>query len=541
MTNHRLTFLSFVAILSSTRQPSRGPLVPTSVNALSPIGRSENYFQCTRLGSDNHIVPYSTNGVAVTGFTASRVSRTSSLHMATSSSDLKNDIEQTKNVSTVDNKSPIKKEKQVDKSSKAPGKKREKRFEGISNNVVSRLARAAKEAAVAKKKKKTAAAANDSSDESSFTENTFEDDEDMNETQNDLSSISKLNSVIDRELLKPNDGYKPARETDSIRVLLEHNNNQKQNTFRPALNKSVVSASSGSSSSSAKLQDTSLIPKDVAIVFGRPLAEDQLTIEYAIRLVSLAKAMKFEGYRPALICFCGPASTPMNSANTAAAKHRSVTSCGVEFFQKLCADNDISLEGINLCRIPSLSSTIVSRSSHNEDRHEDGYLNKHASSFSFSSSWSIFSLSPVVKKLLNKHFLEQWLEESEAYESDMDEYGMTRQEPRKKIHIHWKLFSTEYHLCNLNDIHIRSSRQSPLARLTHDLEHAANNEEYRRGIIQTTWSFHYSIYPYVVSSNKQKMKEAFLGKCYLMAQSLVPLLVNLQGVAENVRYLQSWL
>jgi len=115
---------------------------------------------------------------------------------------------------------------------------------------------------------------------------------------------------------------------------------------------------------------------------------------------------------------------------------------------------------------------------------------------------------------------------------------MTRQEPRKKIHIHWKLFSTEYHLCNLNDIHIRSPRQSPLARLMHDLEHAARSEHYRRGIIQTTWSFHYSVYPYVVSSNKEKMKEAFLGKCYLMAQSLVPLLVNLKGVAENSEFFQ---
>lgn len=34
------------------------------------------------------------------------------------------------------------------------------------------------------------------------------------------------------------------------------------------------------------------------------------------------------------------------------------------------------------------------------------------------------------------------------------------------------------------------------------------------------------------------MKEAFLGKCFLMAQSLVPLLVNLKGVAENSEFFQ---
>eukprot|EP00531_Pseudo-nitzschia_arenysensis_P017964 CAMPEP_0116138224 /NCGR_PEP_ID=MMETSP0329-20121206/12673_1 /TAXON_ID=697910 /ORGANISM="Pseudo-nitzschia arenysensis, Strain B593" /LENGTH=613 /DNA_ID=CAMNT_0003633203 /DNA_START=285 /DNA_END=2126 /DNA_ORIENTATION=- len=475
--------------------------------------------------------------------------------MATSSSDLKNDIEQTKNLATIDNESPTKKQKATDKTLEELGGKREKKFEGISNNVVSRLARAAKEAAVAKKKKEITSAANDnkktrmgmdvsyigrSGDASSFTENMFEDDEHTSENQSDLSSITKLNSVIDQELLRPNDGYKPARETDSIRVLLEHNNNQKQDNGRPAFNKSIISPSSASSSklhNKGKNSDTNLTQKDVAIVFGRPLGEDQITIEYAIRLVSLAKAMKFEGYKPNLICFCGPASTPTNShtTNTTTTKNRSVTSIGVEFFQKLCADNGISLEGTDLCRVPSLSLT---RSNSHKESHDDGYSNKHASSFSFSSSWSIFSLSPVAKKLLGKHYLEKWLEESEAYESDMDEYGMTRQEPRKKIHIHWKLFSTEYHLCNLNDIHIRSPRQSPLARLTHDLEHAASSEDYRRGIIQTTWSFHYSIYPYVVSSNKQKMKEAFLGKCYLMAQSLVPLLVNLKGVAENSEFFQ---
>lgn len=283
-----------------------------------------------------------------------------------------------------------------------------------------------------------------------------------------------------------------------------------------------------------------MTPKDVAIVFGRPLCDGEITIEYAARLVSLAKAMKYEGYKPSLVCFCGPSSSPQVSTTASASttKQPSVPSIGVEFFRHLCSINDISLEGTDLCRVPSLSSTSTTRrNKSHQDKYDDSFLGSFSSS-SFSSSWSIFSLSPVVKKLLGKHYFEKWLEESEAYESDMDEYGMTRQEPRKKIHIHWKLFSTEYHLCNLNDIHIRSPRQSPLARLMHDLEQAVNSEDYRRGIVQTTWSFHYSIYPYVMSSSKEKMKEAFLGKCYLMAQSLVPLLVNLKGVAENVSLIQ---
>jgi hypothetical protein len=287
------------------------------------------------------------------------------------------------------------------------------------------------------------------------------------------------------------------------------------------------------------INDDNLTRNDVAIVFARPLSEDQLTIEYAARLASLAKAMKFEGYKPTLICFFGPTSLAApTKVDTSASKHKSITSIGVEFFKRLCAVNEISLEETDLCRIPYLTTRTNSQQHYNEDSRDEGYYhmfsNEHASSSSFASSWSPSLLNPLVKKLLNKKYVEKWLEESEAYESDMDEYGMTRQEPRKKIHIHWKLFSTEYHLCNLNDIHIRSPRQSPLARLMHDLEHAASSEHFRIGIIQTSWSFHYSIYPYVVSSEKEKMKEAFLGKCYLMAQSLVPLLVNLKGVAENV-------
>jgi len=481
MRNWRLaTFFSFVTIvLSSRRQSSRGgTLALKAVSPLSTKGivRPEIHYVCSP-------PPVAATAVITSFATKSRMS-TWSLNMATSSSDLKNDITQTKILTTRVDEGVIKKKKQSEKDLEDTSKKQAKRFKGISNNVVSRLAKAAKEAAVkkrktttatAKEKKKATRSAGPSFND--YTKDTlcfdddcplFDDDEDSDENQDDLSSIMKLNNVIDEELLRPTDGYKPSRETDSIRVLLEHNNNQNRNSGRPTFNKSVVSSSSSEllkNKKNGKNNDNNMTHKDVAIVFARPLSEDQLTIEYAVRLVSLAKAMKFEGYKPNLICFMGPAS-------------------------------------------------------------------------SFASSWSPSSLNPVVKKMLNKKYLEKWLEESKAYESDMDEYGMTRQEPRKKIHIHWKLFSTEYHLCNLNDIHIRSPRQSPLARLMHDLEHAARSEHYRRGIIQTTWSFHYSVYPYVVSSNKEKMKEAFLGKCYLMAQSLVPLLVNLKGVAENSEFFQ---
>ncbi|VEU37420.1 unnamed protein product [Pseudo-nitzschia multistriata] len=501
--------------------------------------------------------------------------------MAISSKDLKNDTSvPTTEITSGANKNK-KRQKSTNNNDKDTAEARQRgarKLKPIGNNVVSRLARAAKEAAAAKKrKKKTKNYAEKNYASSNLRRENdhkvvdddlyFDNDDTMfdnggvqdEEEHHDLSSITNLNKVIDEELLRHPDGYKPSRETDSIRILLEHNNNQDRNNGRTGTTlqkKSIISSSSPSKSSSSKLRkkkDSNLIHNDVAIVFARPLVEGQLTIEYAVRLVSLAKAMKFEGYKPSLICFCSPASangaSTLSSQSTirSASKSKSdgVTSMGFEFFRQLCVANEISLDGTSLCPIPNASSQSISRSIDQQydsddpnDTYRSTFSTQHTSTSSFRSSWSPFSLSPIVKKLLDKKYLEKWLEESQDYESDMDEYGMTRQEPRKKIHIHWKLFSTEYDLCNLNDIHIRSPRQSPLARLVHDLEHAANSEHYRRGIIRTTWSYHYSIYPYVVSSNTEKMKEAFLGKCYLMAQALLPLLVNLKGVADNSEFFQ---
>jgi hypothetical protein len=469
----------------------------------------------------------------------------SCLRMATSSSDLKNDLEKATPTST---------DAKQKRSSSTSVKGEAKKFKGISNNVVSRLAKAAKEAAAVKKKKKRTSSTEEGGNtnarkgEKDDTKINLDEDED---TIQNLSSISNLSNVIDEELLHPTDGYRPSRETDSIRVLLEHNSNQNdKNSVQKQKSTLSSSSSSAAASASASISPSSKKRKknngnlihqtyNVAVVFARPLVEDKITIEYAFRLVSLAKAMKFEGYKPSLICFCGPSSSsPSTCIDTTTAV--SVTSTGVKFLKHLCLANEISLEGTDLCEIPNLSTTrIISQHNNDEyDEYDESYQtfsNEHTSS-SVPSSWSPSLLNPVVRELLDQHYVEKWLEESHAYESEMDEYGMTRQEPRKKIHIHWKLFSAEYHLCNLNDIHIRSPRQSPLARLVHDLEHAASSQPYRRGIIQTSWSYHYSTYPYLISSNKKKMKEAFLGKCYLMAQSLVPLLVNLRGVAENVSF-----
>lgn len=294
-----------------------------------------------------------------------------------------------------------------------------------------------------------------------------------------LRSITDLSKTIDEELLRPRDGYRPPRETTSMRTLLEHND-QASNAIAAPGNAGRKSAC-----------------KDVAMVFSKPLYQDQITTEYASRLVLLAQIIKDDNYSPSLICFCGSTKPKLDNLV-------SETSAGVMFFRHLCAANDISLENMDICII----------------NHED------ARDTSWSSSTS---LHPVAEELYHRGYLQSWLEQSKIYESATDEYGLTRDEPRKKIHIHFTLISTDYHLCNLNDIHLRSPRQSPLKAMLQELEHSIRSF---RGLAEITWQFRYSPYPYLDSKDDLTI---FLGKCYKLAQELRPLLVNIRGVANQVR------
>lgn len=343
-----------------------------------------------------------------------------------------------------------------------------------------RLSRAAKEAAAARKKESDADGERE--EDKGDVHSMLHHKSDPNQKARDsLASISNLSKTIDEELLRPRDGYLPAGETSSMRVLLEHNDR-------------AAKAISTTKSSVPKPER-----QDVAIVFGKPLWQDQITAEYASRLALLAHTMKFEDYKPALICFCG--STTPQKDNLV-----SETSTGVIFFRHLCAANEISLVGVDLCII-------------DQEDYQDLI-------WSYSSS----SLHLVVEQLFRRHYLSTWLDQSQVCESATDEYGITREEPRKKIHVHFTLISTDYHLCNLNDIHVRSPRQSPLNSMLQELDHSVRSY---RGLVETTWRFLYSPYPYVNSNDDLTV---FLGKCFTMAQELRPLLVNIRGVAKQVRF-----
>ena len=110
--------------------------------------------------------------------------------------------------------------KGLTQTSSTMGAKRQGSKTAIRNNVVSRLAKAAKEAAATADKKKNREGTGTGRNGTDVTETVGEN------ASEKLPFITSLNKVIDEELLHPQDGYKPALETDSVRALLEHNNKQ---------------------------------------------------------------------------------------------------------------------------------------------------------------------------------------------------------------------------------------------------------------------------------------------------------------------------
>lgn len=269
---------------------------------------------------------------------------------------------------------------------------------------------------------------------------------------------------------------------------------------------------------------------NVAIVLGKNLVRDQVTVEYASRIRALVRLFKEESeFRPSLVCFCGGIYGNRNRVSNADA--------GYIFFRHMCEAQNIDLTGVEI--------------------------------FIDNRSQSDTEAVKFVTEKVRNDYIPDWLEAS-LNQTDL---------MHKQIDLHFTLISTEYHLCNINDVHHRSPRQSPFAAIEslggesaedrvirqtpigrsstkqgtfdflnyyEDYVHSnngvnikspeMNNSSYKpkpesRGIVKSSWSFHYATYPYIYAENDST---AFLGKCYLLGQELTPLLVNMKGVVEQV-------
>mmetsp|Transcript_22703 Transcript_22703/g.33523 ORF Transcript_22703/g.33523 Transcript_22703/m.33523 type:complete len:544 (-) Transcript_22703:54-1685(-) len=266
-------------------------------------------------------------------------------------------------------------------------------------------------------------------------------------------------------------------------------------------------------------EKTARSSREILVVFGKPLIDDQVTVEYASRIRELALSLLANDENiPDIICFCGCVCK---------GNHISDADAGFMFFKHLCLNEGISLQNIKI---------FVDRNSQNERK----------------------GLQNVVNHIVEEH-VSEWLAISHHSESPTDEYGMERKALRKKIKLHFTLVSSDYHLCNINDIHHRSPNQSllrPIEMLRTDdrsqqgimteyddelsaFHHGRRKRQQKNsvvnGIISCSWSYRYASYPYAYSRDEAS---SFMGKCFLLCENLRPLFVNIKGVVAEREFLQ---
>ena len=272
----------------------------------------------------------------------------------------------------------------------------------------------------------------------------------------------------------------------------------------------------------------------VAIVFGKALICDQVTVEYATRIRTLVKLLQDEPtFCPKLICFTGGVSVDQGNSISDA-------SAGYVYFRHLCAAQNVTID-------PLTTRIWVDVKSSNERE----------------------AMERIASELWRNH-IKQWLSERPLVERTNQHYGVGWKILERKVDIHFTLVSTEYHLCNLNDVHHRSPVKSflqPLVSLRGlaGSDRWENNQElevmdpnYSTSVhvkgnkvpvvaerttfggiensVDTSWSFQYGTYPFLHGDDEATV---FLGQCFLLGEELTPLLVNMKGVVEQVSFYNS--
>lgn len=336
----------------------------------------------------------------------------------------------------------------------------------------------------------------------------------------------------------------------------------------------------------------------VAIVFGKTLVQDQVSVEYAHRIRALVKMMELGGdsehseeeegvkevvddeeavpYRPRLICFTngddggsgggGAGRQQQQLQHSQQAQQRgggttggrmnsivSVASAGYIYFRHLCAYRNIAIdEAYTKFWIENDNDVVVV-----DPKGKENYYNKDERT----------SMERIAS-VLRRHHVIPWLSGRPFVERLCQHYGVRRTILERSVNVHFTLLSTEYHLCNLNDVHARSPRKSFLQPLVsmrglvgsngggggtndnkawvdnniandggsgYDESGPSNNFGGIENKVDTTWSFQYSTYPFL---HGEEDAVVFLGRCYLLGEELTPLLLNMRGVVEKTEFFQ---
>ena len=298
----------------------------------------------------------------------------------------------------------------------------------------------------------------------------------------------------------------------------------------------------------------------VAVIFAKPLIRDHVTIEYSSRLRTLVKMLRdedSENYRPRLICFVNGCSGVGGAGENRRGKNTVSDACaGYIYFRHLCASQNVTIDD-------SRTEFWVDSSVNSEGGDERSAMERVASELWRRHIKSWLKDRPLTQRL-NQHY-GRWA-------SDGDELKLAQWTVlERRVDIHFTLVSTDYHLCNLNDVHNRSPRKSflqPLVALrglvgsdrwvtqadalevmdpgystsVHVQKNAnggvlptSNNFGGIENSVDTSWSFQYSTYPFL---SDEEEAVVFLGQCYLLGEELTPLLVNMRGVVERTEFFQ---
>jgi len=310
-------------------------------------------------------------------------------------------------------------------------------------------------------------------------------------------NLLDLMQLIDEELRQNRHhhhvrGMMVAPQSDSMGAILTHNLRQEEEEEQ----ENVVTSYNGDRSGQelrggeekSRRSNKMKSIRDVAVLLAKPLQHDDITFEGAGRIRLLVKLIKDNHFRPDLICFVGGTTGSHNHVADADASYL--------FFRHLCQSQRV----LAATTVP----IFLARQSIDQD-----------------------ALEKIVQHI-QQQYLTDWKQEHTAVltlNSASDKDIETRL-PRKRLHIRFSLISSEYELCQLNDIHTRSPSQSPLRVL--------NTNLLPTSWVKTSWTYHYTTTATAFSDPVR----SFAAKTYKTAQDLVPVLKNLRGVVDNREFFQ---
>ena len=318
------------------------------------------------------------------------------------------------------------------------------------------------------------------------------------ENENDLKDNSAMVSLLDLtrtidERLRASQSSPELLNRDSMTSVIRHNHQKNQRTTRhPAYNDANISDSSNSTHA-----NSSATHREVAIVLGKPLQEDLITVQYANRIRRLVRAMISNDdqggspYQPDVICFVGPQS-PGNILVDADA--------GYMYFLYLAMAHGVSIEGIDIHLVKGSV--------------RDGALQQ-------------------ISSFIQESCLPEWSRASHKATDDQAALNGVDLPPegirkRHRLNVHFSLISSEYELCQLNDIHVRSPGQSVLRAL----------ESWSQRSFVTTWSYMY-VTTVLPAKDAANPAQSFCAKTYKTAQQLLPVIQNLRNVVSNREFFQT--